>query len=69
MMTLILEYSGKLILKYDTRAEQLAINKLRELLLASPVEDLVFILDGFDARQAAIDSPWPAVEDRRKAKS
>jgi hypothetical protein len=65
-MTIILEYSGKLTLSYQTRAEQLAINKLRELLLASPVEDLVYILDGYDARQAAVDSPWPAVEDRRK---
>jgi hypothetical protein len=56
-----LKYSGKLILSYQTRAEQLAINKLCELLDAAPIEDLVYILDGYDAREAAMPQPGDVI--------
>jgi len=56
-MTFWKEYSGKLILNYQTRSEQLAIDKLYKLLKVSPIEDLVYILDGYDAREAAKTDP------------
>lgn len=60
------EYSGKVTLNYNTRSEQLAIDKLCELLDAAPIEDVVFILDGYDAYQAAKDDPnWSVNQEAR----
>lgn len=63
------EYSGKLLLSYQTRSEQLAIDRLYELLEVAPIEDLIFILDGYDARQAAEESPLWAIGEREKDRS
>jgi hypothetical protein len=60
------EYSGKLLLNYHTRSEQLAIDELSRLLDLSPIENLIYILDGYDARAEAEKFPLWGMEKRRK---
>jgi len=65
-MTFWKEYSGKLILNYQTRSEQLAIDKLYELLKAAPIEDIVWILHRYDAREAAKTDPGWSIPRKEK---
>lgn len=59
-----LEYEGKLILNYESRSEQLAICKLYDILHVATIEDVVMILDGYDAKREAENDPkWSAARE------
>lgn len=59
------EYKGKIVLSYETRSEQLAIDALFDLLDAMSVEDALQRLCGFDSYEAAEASPgWGAAREK-----